>query len=175
MSKTLEKRAVAAETIANTRLEAEADAIFRKYCFDSHRIATEASKQEQEIIWRWGTPHLKETFENFMNVFFSPLMSDFFEREIYPKTLIYENIPGNEGLILGLDNLFIKTVYPDLWHRFIQAETAIMKKYETDPDYEDTGIGQELADEFKKASEKLETVKVKARDRVRKYLAQLSE
>jgi hypothetical protein len=102
-------------------------------------------------------------------------MSDFFEREIYPKTLIYENIPGNEGLILGLDNLFIKTVYPDLWHRFIQAETAIMEKYKADPDYEDTGIGQELADEFKKANERLDRVKVKARERLQKDLAILRE
>jgi hypothetical protein len=50
-----------------------------------------------------------------------------------------------------------------------------MKKYEADPNYEDTGIGQELANEFKKAHERLETVKAKARDRVREYLAQLSE
>jgi len=50
-----------------------------------------------------------------------------------------------------------------------------MEKYKADPNYEDTGIGQELADEFKKASEKLETVKAKACDRVSKYLAQLSE
>ena len=78
MSKTLEKRTIAAEEIANTRLEAEADDIFRKYSFDAHRIEKEASKQETEIIFRWGEPHLKQTFEDFMNVFFSPSGSNIF-------------------------------------------------------------------------------------------------
>lgn len=175
MSKTLEKRAVAAEATAAAKLDADANIIFQKYGFDPHRIAKEASKEETEIIFRWGEPHFKQVFDDFMNVFFSPLMSDFFEREIYPKTLLYGDMPGNEGLILGLDNLYLKTVYSDLYRRFAEKIEEDFKRFKADPNYVDTGIGQELADEFKKAYEHLDRVKAKARENLQKTLAILRE
>lgn len=163
MSKTLEKRAVVAETIANAMLEAEADAIFRKYCFDSHRIATEASKQEQEIIWRWGTPHLKETFENFMNVFFPGLMKNIFEERIYPLILCADKSKEDADLVSCMDRVYDDLVNGQLWDE-VKKELRKAPEPTVNPDDFEKWLtvnfyGSKLQERLKKSHEKREQAK----------------
>ena len=171
MSKTLEKRAVAAEGIANARLEVEADVIFRKYCFDSHRLATEATKQEQEIIWRCGTPYLKETFENFMNVFFQGLMKNIFEERIYPLILCADKSKEDADLVSCIDS-----VYDDLVNGHLMDEFKNELRKAPEPTVNPDGFekwltsnfyGSKLQERLKKSREKLE----QAKDRIRAELA----
>jgi len=167
VSKTLEKRAVAAEETANAKLDAEVTAIFEKYGYDSHRLAAEASKAEFELVLRWGTPHLKEIYYDFMNVFFPGLIKNIFEERIYPLILHADKSKEDTNLVSCIDS-----VYDDLVNGHLMDEFKNELRKTPEPTINPDGFekwltsnfyGSKLQERLKKSREKLE----QAKDRIR--------
>jgi hypothetical protein len=170
VSKTLEKRAVAAETIANAKLDAEVTAIFEKYGYDNHRLAAEASKAEFELVIRWGTPHLKEIYYDFMNVFFPSLIKNIFEERIYPLILHADKSKEDTNLVSCIDS-----VYDDLVNGHLMDEFKKELRKAPEPTVNPDGFekwltsnfyGSKLQERLKKSRENLEQAKDRIRTRV---------
>ena len=167
MSKTLEKRAVAAEETANAKLDAEVTAIFEKYGYDNHRLVAGASKAEFELVLRWGTPHLKEIYYDFMNVFFPGLIKNIFEERIYPLILHADKAQEDSDLVSCMDS-----VYDDLVNGHLMDEFKNELRKAPEPTVNPDGFekwltsnfyGSKLQERLKKSREKLE----QAKDRIR--------
>ena len=163
MSKTLEKRAVAAEGIANAKLDAEVTAIFEKYGYDNHRLSTEASKAEFELVIRWGTPHLKEIYYDFMNVFFPGLIKNIFEERIYPLILCADKSKEDADLVSCIDSVYDDLVNGQLWDE-VKKELRKAPEPTVNPDDFEKWLtsnfyGSKLQERLKKSHEKLEQAK----------------